>query len=124
MPYLIQKKPDGSVVKQWELHDKPLTVGRGDDADASIDDKEMSRHHFVISRTADGYVIKDLESTNGTWVNGRGISEQTLRPNDKIRAGQTPFVFVEGLSTVIGKLEKGETGYSTYVRKISEKKSP
>jgi len=57
MPYLIQKQPDGSTVKQWDLLDKPLTVGRGDKVDARIEDDEMSRQHFVISPKSGGYVI-------------------------------------------------------------------
>ena len=121
MPYLIQKQPDGSVVKQWDLRDKPLTVGRGDKVDARIEDKEMSRQHFVISPKGSEYVIQDLESRNGTLVNGHRISEVALKANDKIRAGQSHFVFVEGLTTVIGKLQDEHKGYSTQIREISEK---
>jgi len=121
MPYLIQKNSDGSLVKQWDLHDKPLTVGRGDDVDAHIEDTEMSRHHFVISPKGASYVIEDMKSTNGTRVNGKSVSEATLQPNDQIHAGTTNFVFVEGLGTIIGKIEKDSKGYGTYVREISKK---
>ena len=120
MPYLIQKQADGSVVKQWDLRDKPLTVGRGDKVDARIEDKEMSRQHFVISPQGSEYVIQDLESRNGTLVNGHRITETTLKANDKIRAGQSHFVFVEGLTTVIGKLQDDRKGYSTHMRDISK----
>ena len=120
MPYLIQKQTDGSTVKQWDLRDKPLTVGRGDQVDARIDDKEMSRKHFVIAPTSGGYVIHDQKSQNGTLVNGRRISDATLKPNDRIQAGQTNFVFVEGLATVIGKLEQDPKGYHTHLREISK----
>jgi pSer/pThr/pTyr-binding forkhead associated (FHA) protein len=119
MPALVQKKSDGSLVKQWDLHGKPLAVGRGDAVDAPIDDKEMSRVHFVISPTGNAYQIKDQDSSNGTWVNGQRISAVTLKPNDRIQAGQTNFVFVEGLGTIIGKLEKDPKGYGTYIREIS-----
>ena len=119
MPYLIQKHADGSVVKQWDLRDKPLTVGRGDQVDAQIDDKEMSRKHFVIFPSDAGYVIHDQESQNGTLVNGRRVSDATLKPNDRIQAGQTRFVFVEGLATVIGKLANDSKGYGTHLREIA-----
>ena len=124
MPYLIQKQADGSTVKQWDLRDKPLTVGRGDKVDAQIEDKEMSRQHFVISPKSGGYVIQDQNSQNGTLVNGRRISEATLKPNDKIHAGQSLFVFVEGLATVIDQLQHEPKGYRTHIREISEKGKP
>lgn len=124
MPYLIQKQADGSAVKQWDLRDKPLTVGRGDQAHARIHDTEMSRQHFVISPKGGGYVIQDQGSQNGTLVNGRRVTEATLQPNDSIRAGQTLFVFVEGLGTVIGKLQKEPKGYGTHLREISKKAKP
>jgi pSer/pThr/pTyr-binding forkhead associated (FHA) protein len=124
MPYLIQKQPDGSVVKQWDLRDKPLTVGRGDQVNVQIEDNEMSRQHFVISPKGGGYLIQDLNSRNGTHVNGQRISETALKPNDKIRAGQTQFVFVEGLATIIGKLEGESKGYGTHLREISKEAKP
>ena len=124
MPYLIQKDPNGSAVKQWDLRDKPLTVGRGDQVDAHIEDKEMSRQHFVISPKSNGYVLQDLKSRNGTLVNGQRISERALVPNDRIQAGQTNFVFVEGLATVIGKLENEPKGYRTYVQELSKDHKP
>lgn len=124
MPYLIRKQPDGSTVKQWDLRDKPLTVGRGDKVDAQIEDNEMSRQHFVISPKSGSYVIQDQNSQNGTLVNGRRVTETTLKPNDNIRAGQTLFVFVEGLATVIGKLQAEPKGYRTHIREISKWAKP
>jgi class 3 adenylate cyclase len=66
-----------------------LTVGRGD-ADLVIDDPEMSRAHAVFNRTADGLLIEDLGSTNGTSVNGERISTATaLAAGDAIKVGTT-----------------------------------
>jgi two-component system, cell cycle response regulator len=125
MPYLIQKQPDGSTLRQWDLRDKPLTVGRGDKVDAQTDDINMSRQHFVISPKDNGYVLQDQSSRNGTLVNGKRVTETTmLKPNDSIRAGQTLFVFVEGMATVIGKLQDEPKGYSTHLREISKEVKP
>jgi pSer/pThr/pTyr-binding forkhead associated (FHA) protein len=88
------------------LQGKPLTVGRGDDADAQIDDTEMSRRHFVILPRGSGYAVQDLKSTNGTWLNGKNVTEAALKANDRIQAGLTNFVFTDGLATIIGRLEK------------------
>jgi len=120
MPYLIQKNANGTVVRQWDVHDKPLSVGRGDQADVRIDDEEMSRVHFIIVSKDDGHCIQDQNSSNGTYVNGRKVAEIALKANDRIRAGQTLFSFVDGLSTVIRKLESEDRRYSTYVQKLSD----
>ncbi|MGO9245717.1 MAG: FHA domain-containing protein [Verrucomicrobiia bacterium] len=69
-------------------------------------------------------MIQDQNSQNGTLVNGRRFTEATLRPNDNIRAGQTQFVFVEGLATVIGKLQDEPKGYHTHIREISKEAEP
>lgn len=122
MPYLIQKAADGSDVKQWDLHQfRTLTFGRGDKADAKIDDPNMSRRHFKVSAKEGGYVIEDLDSTNGTKVNGDRVSEVVLQPDAKIRAGNSRFVFVEGLQTVIGKVEKEGKRLSSFVRELKKK---
>ena len=78
----------------------------------------------MISPKGGGYVIQDQNSQNGTLVNGRRVSETTLKPNDSIRAGQTVFVFVEGLATVIGKLQDEPKGYRTQIREISKEARP
>jgi pSer/pThr/pTyr-binding forkhead associated (FHA) protein len=125
MPYLIQKQSDGSTVRQWDLRDRPLTVGRGEKVDAQTDDVNMSRQHFVISPKENGYVLQDQNSRNGTLVNGKRVTEMTtLKPNDTIRAGQTLFVFVEGMATVIGKLQDEPKSYGTHLREISKEAKP
>ena len=123
MPCLIQKTADGSLVKQWNVTDKPFSVGRGENADARLDDKQMSRIHFVIAPKADGHVLADCKSSNGTFVNGKLVEgEIALKPDDRIRAGQTHFVFETGVSTMIRQLEKDGPGYSTYLRDLSQEK--
>lgn len=122
MAYLIQKQKDGSSVKEWDLKNQPLKVGRGDDVDAQIEDHEMSRLHFIIKSQAGGYLLQDQQSTNGTLVNGQRVSEVVLKPNDRIHAGHTDFVLVDGLATVIGQITEGSTGYGTYVRKLADGK--
>jgi pSer/pThr/pTyr-binding forkhead associated (FHA) protein len=100
-------------------------VGRGEKVDAQTDDVNMSRQHFVISPKENGYVLQDQNSRNGTLVNGKRVTEMTtLKPNDTIRAGQTLFVFVEGMATVIGKLQDEPKSYGTHLREISKEAKP
>ena len=95
MAFLIQKKVDGSIAERWELGNVPLIVGRGEKALARVSDGEMSRQHFEIVPHAGNYTIRDLQSKNGTLVNGQRITEAQLKFNDQIRAGESNFVFTD-----------------------------
>jgi predicted component of type VI protein secretion system len=124
MPYLVCKKIDGSAIERWEVKEQPLIFGRGEQSDVRLKDERASRQHFVISCKSGAYFVQDLKSTNGTWVNGARITDAELKPNDRIRAGQTVFVFElgqsQGLSTVIGELQKQGKGYETLLGEISQ----
>ena len=69
--------------------DTQLVLGRGD-ADVVIDDPEISRRHAVLRQRNGAIEIEDLDSLNGTWVNGRRIDAAVaLGPGDVIKLGQT-----------------------------------
>ena len=85
---LVHKDADGATIEFWNLHDGPTTVGRGSESNAKVEDDQLSRKHFVVTREAGGFTPKDLESTNSTIVNGQRVTGHLLRPNDEIRAGQ------------------------------------
>lgn len=70
-------------------------VGRSGQAKVSIKDDGLSRRHFIILRQGEGYLIKDLNSRNGTWLDGHRVFAQKLRHNDRIRAGRTVFLFAD-----------------------------
>src|SRR5690606_34724783 len=72
-----------------------LVLGRGDDLPARIDDRGMSRRHARICRVLGHWCIEDLESTNGTRVNGELITSVTrLRDGDRIQLGETTLLKV------------------------------
>jgi len=122
MPFIVRKKVDGSVLERHELTGKTLTFGRGAETDVQIVDDRASRHHFTVVPREAKYFIEDHNSTNGTWVNGVRIAEAELKPNDRIRAGQTIYVFEagesKGLATVMGEIEKSGKGYKTVLGEI------
>ncbi len=128
MAFLVRKKPDGTVLDRWEITTKVVVVGRGDSADIQIKDERASREHLAIAPREHGYLLQDLNSTNGTWLNGNRIKEATLRSNDKIRLGQTVLVFEmdksKGLATMMGELEKETRGFQTLMGEISAKTEP
>jgi len=124
MAYIVRKKLDGSALDRWEITDKPLTFGRGDEADIQIKDERMSRQHFVVGPKGDKFFVRDLNSTNGTFLNNNRITEQELKPHDKIRAGQTVVVFEieksKGVATVINEMSAEGKGYKTLLGEITK----
>ncbi len=84
---------NGAIARRWELGDKTFTVGRSLSADIVVNDATLSRHHFLIERKGADYLLKDLQSQNGTWVDGRRADAAPLRHHDCILAGRTLFMF-------------------------------
>jgi len=80
---------DGDVVGKVKVAERAV-IGRGDDADVKVDDAKASRHHAEIVRDAGGWLIRDLGSSNGTYVNGKRIGDQgvKLRDGDVVRVGR------------------------------------
>jgi hypothetical protein len=74
-----------------ELDSSPVTVGRSTDNDLVLDSDEFaSVHHARIQPRRDGVWLEDLDSTNGTFLNGAKLSRpQKLTPGDVIRVGET-----------------------------------
>jgi hypothetical protein len=70
---------------------RAVTVGRGIEADRQLSDSLMSRRHFTIEASPDGYWLRDLESRNGTLLNGRAVSSLLIRDGDIIEAGLSQF---------------------------------
>lgn len=77
------------------LGGKVSLVGRGDECTVLVADRSVSRQHAQIERDDGGYHVQDLDSRNGTTVNGIAIVRKRLRHNDVIRFGDVEFVFQE-----------------------------
>jgi pSer/pThr/pTyr-binding forkhead associated (FHA) protein len=70
-----------------ELVDEAITIGRGPDNTIMLNDPSISTHHAQLLLEGDTYRLKDLDSTNGTRVNGKPVTETVLRFDDRIRFG-------------------------------------
>ncbi|HXG62458.1 MAG TPA: FHA domain-containing protein [Planctomycetota bacterium] len=71
-----------------------VTIGRAPSADVSIDDRTLSREHTRVYGENGRYFVRDLESKNGTYLNGELIRRpEALKPGDRIRIGPATFVF-------------------------------
>jgi pSer/pThr/pTyr-binding forkhead associated (FHA) protein len=112
MATLYQIGEDGSRAERGCIDQEPLVVGRSGQAQVNIQDDGVSRRHFLIAREGEDYVIKDLNSRNGTWVDGCRVFAGKLHNNDWILAGRTLFLFADspGRSTEVGQELTGPHG--------------
>ena len=70
------------------------SIGRSTDADVRIEDRYASQIHLRIYSRGGSYYVEDMNSTNGTYVNGARVStQQLLRPGDVVRIGDTELRF-------------------------------
>jgi pSer/pThr/pTyr-binding forkhead associated (FHA) protein len=75
----------------------PLSLGRDSTNQLPLEDRAVSRKHCRVSQMAGGeFEIADLDSHNGTWVNGAAITHRLLQHGDCIRVGSCEFVFRTG----------------------------
>lgn len=89
-PSLIRS--DGA---ELSLQGDMLRMGRGQDNHIVVDDKQVSRSHAIIRRQGTQYVLEDVGTRNGTFVNGQSVSRHVLEDGDSIRLGQTLFTYRE-----------------------------
>jgi pSer/pThr/pTyr-binding forkhead associated (FHA) protein len=71
-------------------------VGRHPDSEIFLDDITVSRRHVVLDRTESGYVLRDVGSLNGTYVNRQRADEAPLRHGDEVQIGRYRLSFVLG----------------------------
>jgi FHA domain len=88
-----------------EIGERPIAIGRGDDAGVMIDDGRLSRRHVEISRIGERWQLRDLDSHNGTFVDGRPIDrpvELAVGDLRVVRVGDTLLVPHRDLAMVAG----------------------
>ena len=76
------------------LSGKEIQVGRDSSNGLAISDPSLSRRHCILSRNGTEYKIRDLDSRNGTFVNGTAVKESPLRHGDQISIGDSVFIFL------------------------------
>src|SRR3989338_3784937 len=90
---LLVKSPRSEKTQRLYALKGPVILGRKESADIALDDPKLSRHHAQIYTDGKHYYIKDLNSTNGTKVNGEVIKEKRICQKDIIEIGDTRFEF-------------------------------
>jgi pSer/pThr/pTyr-binding forkhead associated (FHA) protein len=72
-----------------------LTIGRSPHSDLFLDDVTVSRHHARVIKDESGYLIEDLNSLNGTYVNRKRIERHRLADGDELQIGKFKLAFLE-----------------------------
>jgi pSer/pThr/pTyr-binding forkhead associated (FHA) protein len=76
-----------------------LTIGRSPHSDLFLDDVTVSRHHARVIRDENGYLIEDLNSLNGTYVNRKRIERHRMSDGDELQIGKFKLAFLEPTGT-------------------------
>ena len=79
--------------RKHELDKRRVVIGRSKDSDIQVADQNVSRRHAEVRQEGAAHWVVDLDSTNGTEVNGRRLKRAKLRPGDTITVGSTDLVF-------------------------------
>jgi diguanylate cyclase (GGDEF)-like protein len=94
---LVHIYPTGPLMgSRFALIGADVTVGRGEDCVIQIHDHSVSRRHARVEQGPDGFCVHDLQSTNGTFVNDRPVSDALLHDGDYLRVGNCIFRFLAG----------------------------
>jgi len=116
---------EGLDVLTHELIGDAVTIGRAPSNDIVIDHPTVSAQHARLTKSPSGYRIKDLESTNGTQINGVSISDAQLKDGAEIRFGYITGFFRDAAASIdqVRKLQlPGEHDRPTQIR-VPEKQS-
>jgi diguanylate cyclase (GGDEF)-like protein len=81
-----------SVGRMFRVEEAALVIGRGSGVEVRLLDDGISRRHARVERQADRFFVEDLESKNGTFVNGERVARHLLADGDKIQVGESTFI--------------------------------
>lgn len=101
---------DGVVIKEVQLTKERTTLGRRPYNDIVIDNLAVSGEHAVLERVAQEVYLEDLNSTNGTYVNGRAVKRHLLQQGDAVEIGKYQIEFVNDPVVPEGQPAAAPTG--------------
>jgi pSer/pThr/pTyr-binding forkhead associated (FHA) protein len=91
---IVKRGPNAG--SKFFMDEDSVVIGRHPDSDIFLDDITVSRRHAEVVRTAGGYVVRDVGSLNGTYLNRERIEEATLSNGDELQVGKFKLVFFSG----------------------------
>src|SRR3954466_2297225 len=85
---------DGVVIKEVQLTKDRTSLGRRPYNDIVIDNLAVSGEHAVLQMTGNEVYLEDLNSTNGTYINGKAVKKQLLQNNDTVEIGKYKIKYI------------------------------
>ncbi len=111
---------------RWPVRGEPITLGRAQDCELVLPERQISRYHARIEQDEAGFIIRDLGSKNGTFVNGEAVRGQPcrLRDGDEIQlADVLQMGFVSGEATLplarAGIVQQGRLQVNVLARQVT-----
>lgn len=103
-PNLQDEIPDRAYLivggsENFSLEKSVIDIGRHSENDLILNEPHVSRHHAQLRSINKRYVIFDVGSTGGLFINGKKISQATLQPGDVIRIGMVNLIFVQDITS-------------------------
>lgn len=105
---IMQRGPSAGA--RFLLDDDRTVAGRSPDADIFLDDVTVSRKHVEFVREGAGFVVRDVGSLNGTYVNRTRIEQAALRAGDEVQIGKFRMTFHPSPARGTGRAGTGEPG--------------
>ena len=123
---VITYRDKGAGTKHVDLTDGTIVVGRDASSDIKLEGENVSRAHCEIRYWGNDFVLKDLQSKNGTFLNGKPVSVAVIDANDIIGVGEFRLTVVHKQSIGLGETQAGEIldkmeqgkGYNTILHEI------
>jgi EAL domain-containing protein (putative c-di-GMP-specific phosphodiesterase class I) len=104
-PWLEHLSTESDLPAQIPIDKYPFTIGRKESVDLRIDSSRVSREHAQIVKEGGDYRVIDLQSTNGTFVNGNRIEESPLCDGDMLMVANEEFTFYSGAADQSERME-------------------
>lgn len=95
-PHLFQIVAGDLPPRTITLGDLPASIGRGSDCEMRLISSDLSRQHARLERTRRGYLLTDLESRNGVYINEVRVESVVLRDGDTVQLGNLQLIYHEG----------------------------
>ncbi len=130
MPAKLILSLNASVLGEYSLEKERMTIGRRPDNDVQIDNLAVSGQHSAIITILNDSFLEDLDSTNGTYVNGKLIKKHALKNSDVISIGKHELKYVNEEASSEDDFEKtmiirpGMVGHAAAAEKAAEANVP
>ena len=98
--------PGPDMGRRFPLDRSEIVLGRGADMDIQVDRDSVSRRHARVFRSGEHWMVEDLDSTNGSYINDQVVKKATLKDSDFLKIGAAIFKFLTGSGIESGYFEE------------------